>query len=169
MSVRLTLRNGIRIAPRLVLACLGMSALALADGSGGGALRAGPAFANDVEGSLVRAIVGLREHGMKQAMGEIDGILDRTPNFRLGHLVKGDMLMARAASMAFVSWDPRGVGGARRTRPVPQRYAPKRHAWCPLPAQSPNAMHALGGHPRSRPSSTPTTSACYGDFCGLPA
>jgi murein L,D-transpeptidase YafK len=104
VNARLTLRTGIRIAPRFVLACLGMSAIALADGSGGGALRAGPAFANDVEGSLVRAIVGLREHGMKQAMGEIDGILDRTPNFRLGHLVKGDMLMARAGKpMAFAS------------------------------------------------------------------
>jgi murein L,D-transpeptidase YafK len=104
VSVRLTLRNGFRSASRLVLAGLGMSALALADGSGGGALRAGPAFANEVEGSLVRAIVGLREHGLKQAMGEIDGILDRTPNFRLGHLLKGDMLMAQAGKpVAFAS------------------------------------------------------------------
>ena len=81
-----------------------MSAIALADGNGDGSLRAGPAFANDVEGSLVRAIVGLRERGMKQAMGEIDTVLDRTPNFRLGHLVRGDMLMARAGKpVAFAS------------------------------------------------------------------
>ena len=93
---RPTLRSVLRIAPRILLACLGMSAVAVADGSGGGSLRAGPGFVNDVEGALVRAIVGLRSRGIKQALDEIDGILDRTPNFRLGHLVKGDMLMARA-------------------------------------------------------------------------
>lgn len=53
-----------------------------------------PAFANDVEASLVRAIVGLRESGLRRALGEIDLALAKTPNFRLGHLVKGDLLMA---------------------------------------------------------------------------
>jgi murein L,D-transpeptidase YafK len=104
---RLTLRNVLRFAPRLFLAALGFSAIAVADGSGGGSLRAGPGFVNDVEGALVRAIVGLRERGLKQAMVEIDAILDRTPNFRLGHLVKGDMLMARAGKpVAFASLSP---------------------------------------------------------------
>jgi murein L,D-transpeptidase YafK len=101
---RVLLRNVLRFAPRLLLASFGLSALALADGSGGGAMRATPAFVNDVEGSLVRAIVNLRERGMKHAMDEIDGVLDRTPNFALGHLVKGDMLMARAGRpVAFAS------------------------------------------------------------------
>ena len=82
-----------------------MAATAVADGSGGGALlRAGPAFSNDVEGSLVRAIVGLRQFGLKQAMVEIDAVLDRNPNFRLGHMIRGDMLMARAGKpVAFAS------------------------------------------------------------------
>jgi murein L,D-transpeptidase YafK len=106
---RLTSRVVFRFAPRIALACLGMSAIALADGTrpgavhlalldraGGGAVRLVPGLGNDVEGSLVRGIVGLREKGLKQAMEEIDGMLDRTPNFRLGHMVKGDMLMARA-------------------------------------------------------------------------
>ena len=107
MIARLTLRNVFRFAPRLFLAALGLSAIAVADGSGGGSLRAGPGFVNDVEGALVRAIVGLRERGLKQAMVEIDDILDRTPNFRLGHLVKGDMLMARAGKpVAFASLSP---------------------------------------------------------------
>ena len=86
----------LRFVPRLVLAFVGMSAIAVADGSGGGALRVGYSFANDAEGALVRAIVGLRERGMKQAMVEIDGLLDRNPNYRLAQMVKGDMLMARA-------------------------------------------------------------------------
>ncbi len=57
-----------------------------------------PAFANDVEASLVRAIVGLRESGLKHALGEIDVALSKTPNFRLGHLIRGDLLMARAGN-----------------------------------------------------------------------
>jgi murein L,D-transpeptidase YafK len=110
---RLHTRPLLRLASRLLLAGFGMSAVALADGSGGGALRAGPGFVNDVEGSLVRAIVGLREQGMKRAMSEIDGVLDRTPNFRLGHLVKGDMLMARAGKpVAFASLSPAGASVA---------------------------------------------------------
>jgi murein L,D-transpeptidase YafK len=101
---RVSFRGGLRIAQRLALVSLCASASALADGSGGGSLMSGPAFANEVEGSLVRAIVGLREHGLKQAMGEIDRALVRNPNFLLGHLVKGDMLMARAGKpVAFAS------------------------------------------------------------------
>ena len=104
MIARAFLRNCFRFAPRLVLVGFGMSAVALADGSGGGSLRTTPAFVNDVEGSLVRAIVNLRERGLKHAMLEIDGVLDRNPNFRLGHLVKGDMLMARSGRpVAFAS------------------------------------------------------------------
>jgi len=93
---RAFLRSAFRLAPRLLVAAFGMSAIALADGSGGGAFLPTPAFVNDVEGSLVRAIVNLRERGLKPAMSEIDAVLDRTPNFLLGHLVKGDMLMTRA-------------------------------------------------------------------------
>ena len=104
MIARNFLRKVFRFAPRFLLVGFGMSAFALADGSGGGALRTTPAFVNDVEGSLVRAIVNLRERGLKPAMSEIDGVLDRTPNFRLGYLVKGDMLMARAGKpVAFAS------------------------------------------------------------------
>jgi murein L,D-transpeptidase YafK len=57
-----------------------------------------PAFSNEVEASLVRAIVGLREIGLRHALGEIDVALAKTPNFRLGHLIKGDLLMARSGN-----------------------------------------------------------------------
>jgi murein L,D-transpeptidase YafK len=56
------------------------------------------AFPNEVEASLVRAITGLKQYGLAHALGEIDHILTRTPNFRLGHLIRGDLLMARAGS-----------------------------------------------------------------------
>lgn len=107
MRARATLRTGLRITQRLALFSFCFAAATLADGSGsgGGALMlAGPSFPNEIEGSLVRAIVGLRESGLKKAMGEIDRALERSPNFRLGHLVKGDMLMARAGKpVAFAS------------------------------------------------------------------
>ena len=95
MTKRISFRNGLRLAQRLALFSVAASAVSVADGSGGGALRP-PAFANEVEGSLVRAFVGLREGGLRNAMGEIDRVLERNPNFRLGHLIKGDLLMARA-------------------------------------------------------------------------
>ena len=98
MNARASYRIGIRLAQKLLIVAFGMSAAAVADGSGsgGGSLFSGPAFPNELEGQLVRAIVGLKQAGLKQAMGEIDRALERHPNFRLGHLVKGDMLMARA-------------------------------------------------------------------------
>jgi murein L,D-transpeptidase YafK len=83
-----------------------MSAAAIADGGGSltVSVRAGPALANEIEGSLVRAIVGLSEAGLKSALGEIDKAIDRNPNYKLAHLVRGDMLMARAGKpVAFAS------------------------------------------------------------------
>ena len=54
-----------RIAPRLIVAALCMAATAIADGQGHTAsVRGAPIFANEVEGSLVRAIVSLREGGL---------------------------------------------------------------------------------------------------------
>jgi len=105
VTVPARLRIGLSFAPRFALAALCMAATAVADGSSSVAvLRASPVFSNEVEGSLVRAITGLRETGLKQAMGEIDRVLDRNPNFRLGHMVRGDMLMARAGRpVAFAS------------------------------------------------------------------
>ncbi len=75
----------------LVAAALACAAVARGDGSAGF-----PAFANDVEGALVRTILALRESGLRHALHEIDAILARNPNFRLGHLIQGDLLMARS-------------------------------------------------------------------------
>ena len=83
------------ICRQLALIVFATAATALADGSGGGSL-GGPAFSNDAEAYLVRTIVDLREHGLKAALEEIDKVLARNPNFRLGHLIKGDLLMASA-------------------------------------------------------------------------
>ena len=84
-----------RAAPALLLAAVLSTAASADDVAPESSL---PAFANEVEAALVRTIVGLREGGLRQAIGEIEGAVARTPNFRLGHLIKGDLLMARAGN-----------------------------------------------------------------------
>ena len=56
------------------------------------------AFSNEVEASLVRAMQTLKAGGIKPAIQELDAALEKNPNFRLGHLLKGDLLMAKAGS-----------------------------------------------------------------------
>ncbi|HET9653052.1 MAG TPA: hypothetical protein VFP36_12705, partial [Usitatibacter sp.] len=97
-----TFHRTLRLAQRLAILGFATAATALADGSSIGSFSfgGGPAFANEIEGALVRAIVGLRQSGLQQALGEIDKALERSPNFRLGYMVKGDLLMARAGKPA---------------------------------------------------------------------
>jgi len=60
------------------------------------------AFSNDVEAALVRALETLREGGIRAALREMDIVLEKNPNFQLGHLIKGDLLMAKSgAPLAF--------------------------------------------------------------------
>jgi murein L,D-transpeptidase YafK len=56
------------------------------------------AFSNEVEASLVRALESLKTEGIKPALLELDATLAKNPNFRLGHLIKGDLLMAKAGT-----------------------------------------------------------------------
>jgi murein L,D-transpeptidase YafK len=100
---RAFIRAGIRHSGRIAVVLFAAGATALADGSLAPS-GAGPAFANEVEGSLVRAIVELRESGLKRALDEINKTLAYRPNFRLAQLVKGDILMAQAGRpVAFAS------------------------------------------------------------------
>ena len=55
-------------------------------------------FSNEVEASLVRALESLKNEGMKSALRELDATLAKNPNFLLGHLIKGDLLMAKAGT-----------------------------------------------------------------------
>jgi murein L,D-transpeptidase YafK len=109
-----------------------------------------PAFANEVEASLVRAIVGLRESGLRQAMGEIDVALTKTPNFRLGHLIKGDLLMARSGNpVAFGPTTSVRAGLAPlqdEARVRLKRYLdapPRDHLPLPMMKLAPTQAHAI--------------------------
>lgn len=55
-------------------------------------------FSNEVEASLVRALEILRKGSIKAALREIDTALEKNPRFQLGHLIKGDLLMANAGT-----------------------------------------------------------------------
>jgi len=91
------IRGGLRIARLVAVVSFALTAGMVADGSGGGALPvAATVFSNEVEGALVRAIVGLREHGLQAALAEVDRMLQREPNYKLGYMIQGDLLMARA-------------------------------------------------------------------------
>ena len=50
---------------------------------------------NPVEAALARALDAWAQGGLKQAISELDATLEKTPNFRLGHLLRGDLLMAQ--------------------------------------------------------------------------
>jgi murein L,D-transpeptidase YafK len=55
-----------------------------------------PAFDNPIEAALARTLDAWAQGGIKQAISELDATLAKTPNFRLGHLLRGDLLMAKA-------------------------------------------------------------------------
>jgi len=48
------------------------------------------------EAMLVQSLLSVRANRLEDALRQIDTLLQRTPNFRLAQLVKGDLLMARA-------------------------------------------------------------------------
>jgi murein L,D-transpeptidase YafK len=60
-------------------------------------------FTNEVEGALVRTLEILRDGGIKPALREIDSVLAKNPNFRLGHMLRGDLLMAKAGAPVALS------------------------------------------------------------------
>lgn len=149
MSIAISFSKGIRFTQRIAILSFAMAATALADGSGGGAL-GGPTFTNEVEGALVRALTGLKDQGLKQAMGEVDRMLERNPNYRLGHLIKGDLLMARAGHpVAFASSAGANASVAHlqdEARVRMKRYLdapPAGHLPAPLLMLSQKQSHAL--------------------------
>jgi murein L,D-transpeptidase YafK len=145
--------RSLRLAQRFAILGFATAATALADGSGAGKLSfgGGPAFANEIEGALVRAIVGLKQSGLDRALGEIDKALERSPNFRLGYMIKGDLLMARAGRPAAFGAsslvDKTNVGPLQdEARQRVQRYVaapPVDYMPAPLLQLAPSQPHAL--------------------------
>ena len=71
-----------------------------------GAARASVAAAKlalpEPETVLVKTLADLRENRPDKALTEIDKVINAYPNFRLAHLIKGDLLMSRARPLSGV-------------------------------------------------------------------
>lgn len=52
------------------------------------------------EALLVQSLLDIQNNRLDQALANIDTLLSLRPNFRLAHLIKGDLLMARARPIA---------------------------------------------------------------------
>lgn len=65
---------------------------------------------NYTEGLLVKSLIDVTQGHMQEALDTIDQLLQTTPNFKLAHLVRGDLLMARAQEL-------QSFGNTRATSP----------------------------------------------------
>lgn len=64
-----------------------------------------PMIPRDTEGLLVKSLLEITQGQMQAALGTLDELLRVAPNFKLAHLVRGDLLMAHAQEL-------NGFGGA---------------------------------------------------------
>src|SRR3989338_2892220 len=54
---------------------------------------------NGTEAQLVKSLQAINDNRLDIALNEVDSLLRTNPNFKLAHLVKGDLLMARAGAI----------------------------------------------------------------------
>ena len=96
----MTLRRpaSIRLALRLaVVVALGAAALQVAamgrqpvSKSGAGESQVEP------EAALIKTLIEIRDNRLNVALAEVEKVIQSYPNFRLAHLIKGDLLLARS-------------------------------------------------------------------------
>ena len=55
---------------------------------------------HNIETQLVKSLQAINDNRLDIALNEVDSLLLTNPNFKLAHLVKGDLLMARAGVIA---------------------------------------------------------------------
>ena len=65
---------------------------------------------NTPEALLVQSLIDIQNNRLDTALQRIDTLIAIKPHFRLAHLIKGDLLMARARPLATIGNAP-GVGG----------------------------------------------------------
>ncbi len=59
----------------------------------------------DLEQMLAKTLQDVRDNRMEQAMRDVDAMLKAYPNFRLAHLIRGDLLLSRSQPLS-------GIGNA---------------------------------------------------------
>ncbi len=105
---------------RLLLASFGLSL-------------ASNARASEVEPMLFGALQDIQASRIRAAEQQVDELLRRFPNFRLGHLIKGDLLLAHARPLSSI-----GEGVSASTARLEELRAEAiqrvKHGWEPPPA-----------------------------------
>jgi len=91
--LRVALRSGLALA----LACISLAA------SGSGGAGASVADADVALGEVIRAI---EQRKTDEALKKVDALLVRYPNFRLAHLIRGDLLLARTRPLSAFGGSP---------------------------------------------------------------
>jgi murein L,D-transpeptidase YafK len=80
-------------------------------------------YSNEIERAMVRTLEILADGGLKPAMKELDAALVKNPNFRLGHLMRGDLLMAKSGVAVALS----GAPGVKQPPDAATHIANMRH------------------------------------------
>ena len=106
---------------------------------------------NYTEGLLVKSLIDVTQGHVQEALDTIDQLLKTTPNFKLAHLVRGDLLMARAQELQSFgdvqSSSPEAINDLRdEARKRIERYLSERNAASvpePLWQMDPAQKHAI--------------------------
>lgn len=97
-----------------LLLCLALPAPVLALGSKPpkqeAALEAAEPMPKDLEQMLAKTLQDVRDNRHDQAMRDVEAMLKTYPNFRLAHLIRGDLLLAKAHALS-------GIGNAPNAAP----------------------------------------------------
>jgi len=56
------------------------------------------------EAMLVKTLVEIRNNRLEAALAEVDKVIRSYPNFRLAHLIKGDLLLARSRPLRVLAF-----------------------------------------------------------------
>jgi murein L,D-transpeptidase YafK len=106
------------------------------------------AWANEVEPMLLGALQEIQASRIRAAELQVDELLRRFPNFRLGHLIKGDLLLAHARPLSGMG-DGARISGTRIDALRAEAVARARRAWEPPPPGAlPRGVWQLATHER---------------------
>lgn len=77
-----------------------LPALLLCGGAAAAMAGASPARAGAAEAQLQRVLANVAQGSLATALDDVDRLIERFPNFRLAHLVRGDLLLARTTQIS---------------------------------------------------------------------
>jgi len=121
-----------QVSPQRNLAPAGGRRLAGLALAAAGISLAWPAPASELEPMLFGALQDIQASRIRAAEQQVDELLRRFPNFRLGYLIKGDLLLAHARPLSGIG-DGAGASRARLEDLRAEAIQRVKHAWEPPP------------------------------------